>query len=221
MKKAFTIAEAIISAAMLGVLAVVLFPMLQDFQPNKDKTSYNKALYSMQSAVSNVMEDSYSIAANRLLESDSSLHWKDEEFLKNLTEQQFCEALAENFNTSGEVNCSGVTNYSNPNFTTADGIKFWGITTSNSDTKFANSGSQLIYMDRNLKKADLNKRKKEFATLKQEWNNDTAYGLKLIVRYDGKVHTDKLHPQWTYENKLIEKSMSMNLKDEKTTTQTK
>lgn len=226
MKKAFTIAEAIISAAMLGVLAVVLFPMLQDFQPNKDKTSYNKALFSMQSAVSNVMEESYSIAANRILSSGSTETWKDEDFLRNLTQTEACEEIAKNFNLSGTYNCGGQGSYESPNFITSDGIRFWGI---GGDAKFASGGkggSQLIYMDREMKKSDWKKRKKDFEEItNQKWtenNNlkDEKPGLKLIVRYDGKVHTGTGNIEWGYENGLIKKSMSMNLKDEKKTTKT-
>lgn len=214
MKKAFTIAEAVISAAMLGIIAVVVLPIINDFQPNKDKTAYNKALYSMQSAISNVMDDSYSIAANRLLQSgDETSSWDDSKHLQNLTGEEVCNALADNFNTVGQKNCSGSGSYEEPNFITSDGMRFWGIGSKN---EFANTkdgdkqiNSQVVYMDRELKKSDWKKREKD-----SDWNEQEAKGpgLKLIVRRDGKVYTDSSHK---YENKLIEKSMSMNLKDEK------
>ena len=220
MKKAFTIAEAVISAAMLGVLAVVLFPMLQEIQPNKDKTSYNKALYSMQSAVSNVMEDTYSIAANRLLDSTTS-EWKDEDFLKNLTREEFCNAVAENFNVSGKTNCGEGGTYDRPNFVTSDGMRFWNVGGSG-NAKFGeagNDGSQIIRMDREMKESDWKKRQKDFAPTPEKWKDNLhkGKGLKLIVRYDGKVQTGEAsgNGEWDYENKLIKKSMSMNLKDEK------
>ena len=218
MKKAFTIAEAIISAAMLGILAVVLFPMLQDFQPNKDKTSYNKALFSMQSAVSNVMEDTYSIASNRLLD-DTAQQWNDEGFLKNLKRNEFCEAVAGNFNVSGPVNCSSRGDYNNPNFITSDGIRFWNVggTSTTDFGESGNNGSQLIYMDRELKRADWTKRKKDFEKItNRPWERGENPGLKLIVRFDGKVYTGENlgDGEWEYENGLIKKSMSMNLKNE-------
>ena len=84
MKKAFTISEAIISAAMLGVIAAIVFPMISDFQPNKDKTSYNKALSSMQSAVSNVMENTFEIAANM---DSQGKEYVPEDYLQNLSFQ--------------------------------------------------------------------------------------------------------------------------------------
>jgi hypothetical protein len=153
MKKAFTITEAIISAAMLGVIAAIVLPMINDFQPNKDKTAYNKALYSMKSAVSNVMDNTFEIAANMGSAYEPSKH------LQNLTREQACKAFAENFNTTGSINCGVNGSYEEPNFVTTDGMRFWDIGGSGPfASEEDNDTSQVIKMDRELKQADRNKR---------------------------------------------------------------
>lgn len=206
MKKAFTISEAIISAAMLGVIAAVVLPMISDFQPNKDKTAYNKALSSMQSAVSNVMENTFEIAANM---ASQGKEYVPEDYLQNLSREQACLAFADNFNTSGTINCSKEGSYDEPNFTTTDGMKFWGIG-GTEESKFATqfgTNSQIIQMDRELKKSDWKKREKDSSGQRTEKDGP---GLKIIIRKDGKVYTDSNSEQWAYENKLIKSSMSLN-----------
>ena len=51
MKKAFTLSEALITLAIIGVMASILIPTLNNAKPDKDKITYKKALYTVQSAV--------------------------------------------------------------------------------------------------------------------------------------------------------------------------
>ena len=207
MKKAFTITEAIISAAMLGVIAAIVLPMINDFQPNKDKTAYNKALYSMQSAVSNVMDNTFEIAANMGSAYEPSKH------LQNLTREQACNAFAENFNTTGTINCRVKGSYEEPNFVTTDGMRFWDIGGSGPfASEEDNDTSQIIKMDRELKQADRNKREKAPV---QGDGSKGGEGLKIAIRRDGKVYTpekSETDPYWAYENYLIKEAMSLNNK---------
>ena len=207
MKKAFTITEAIISAAMLGVIAAIVLPMINDFQPNKDKTAYNKALYSMQSAVSNVMDNTFEIAANMGSAYEPSKH------LQNLTREQACNAFAENFNTTGTINCRDKGSYEEPNFVTTDGMRFWDIGGSGPfASEEDNDTSQIIKMDRELKQADRNKREKSPV---QGDGSKGGEGLKIAIRKDGKVYTpenSETDPYWAYENYLIKEAMSLNNK---------
>lgn len=206
MKKAFTITEAIISAAMLGVVAAIVLPMINDFQPNKDKTAYNKALYSMQSAVSNVMDNTFEIAANMGSAYEPSKH------LQNLTREQACNAFAENFNTTGSINCGVNGSYEEPNFITTDGMRFWDIGGSGPFASENGKTSQIIKMDRELKQADRNKREKAPV---QGDGSKGGEGLKIAIRRDGKVYTpenSETDPYWAYENYLIKEAMSLNNK---------
>lgn len=68
MKKAFTLSEALVTLAIIGVLAAILIPVINNARPDKDKIVYKKALYSLQNAVSNAMEEAETSG-------ESSIYW--------------------------------------------------------------------------------------------------------------------------------------------------
>lgn len=204
MKKAFTIAETVVALSVLGVIAVVVLPMLGDIQPNKDKATYSKALNSLQGAISNVLEDEFSIATNA---STSNRTFSRDRFLGNLTGEEFCSSLANHFNIKGGVNC-GLSSFDKPNFVTTDGIKYWGL---ERKTMGEATDSFEIFTDRNeLNAPDWDKRIKDSSGGKGD-RKEGDFGLKISVRNDGKVFTPNTDA-YAYENFIIEKSMSMHLK---------
>jgi prepilin-type N-terminal cleavage/methylation domain-containing protein len=188
MKKAFTLSEALITLAIIGVLAAILIPVLENVRPDKDKITYKKALYNMQSAVSNAMDSTlYSMASN------SSAYWKDQ----NVGDEDFCKAVADALNTSGAVNCTSTSSYTNPNFITTDGIRYWGL-----EGKFTGN-DRTIYVDRGLGT-------KELQTLASHRGRN-GEGLKIQVRYDGKIETPESNDtnNYEFENELIENSLQI------------
>lgn len=205
-KKGFTIAETIITIVVLGVLSAIIIPMIGDYKPNKDRTIYSKSLFSLQTAISNVLVESYKIPINNIA-------YNQEDVLANFTKTDVCKALADNLNTSGEINCESESSYDNPNFKTTDGIKYWGLEgSSNFGKKISgisectndsgNGVCEVIYTDFDLTASDLKKREKDSGEANKK-------GLKILIRKDGKVLTSK-SSEYNYENKLIEKSMSLN-----------
>lgn len=185
MKKAFTLSEALVTLAIIGVLAAILIPVVDQVKPDKDKITYKKALYSMQTAVADAMDTAvYSIAAN------GSDYWKD----TNISDEAFCEAIADSLNTSGAVNCTETSSYANPNFITSDGVRFWGL-----EKRFTGD-ERTIYVDRALGSSELN------AMARKRGRGEK--GMKIQVRYDGKVMTPD-NEEFSYENDLIENSLQV------------
>ncbi len=56
MKKGFSLAEALIAVAIIGIVAAITIPVINNVRPDKDKTFYNKALSSVQGAMAKSME---------------------------------------------------------------------------------------------------------------------------------------------------------------------
>ena len=190
MRKAFTLSVALITLAIIGVLAAILIPVIDNVRPDKDKITYKKALYSMQSAISNAMDSTlYSMAAN------SSAYWKDDK----VEDDTFCEAIADALNTAGRVDCVGPSSYVNPNFITTDGIRYWGL-----EGKFTGD-TRTIYVDRGLGTKEL----RTIAAKRGKIGDGT--GLQIRVRYDGKVDTPEStdSENFDFENELIENSLQV------------
>ena len=197
MKKAFTLSEALITLAIIGVLAAILIPVIDSARPDKDKITYKKAMYSMQGAISNAMDSTvYSVAAN------SAAYWKDDMVGTNA----FCESLAEELNTAGAVNCTSTSSYESPNFITTDGIRFWGLEGKTWDQNCNSSGDckeRDIFVDRAIGTNEL----RAVENSRGRTGTD-AYGMKIRVRYDGKITTPG-DDSFDYENDLIENSLQV------------
>lgn len=199
MKKAFTLSEALITLAIIGVLAAILIPVIDSARPDKDKITYKKAMYSMQGAISNAMDSTvYSVAAN------SAAYWMDD----LVPENAFCESLAEELNTSGAVNCSSSgygdcsgSCYEHPNFITTDGIRFWGL--EGKPWSIEGPKERDIFVDRPIGTNEL-----RAVENSRGRTGDEAYGMKIRVRYDGKITTPG-DSSYDYENELIENSLQV------------
>ena len=201
MKKAFTLSEALVTLAILGVLAAILIPVLDNVRPDKDKIMYKKAMYAMQSAASSAIDEISKASTN------ASMYWADD----NVDGSQFCSQVAEALNTSGEIRC-GTNSWSSldgrtydqnhkPDFMTTDGVMWWRLAnykfgTENKGSNAANSSVHDIIVTR---KDQYNK--------DGTWKDSSVNPLKIQVRYDGKVGTGG--SDYGRENELLEDSMNI------------
>ena len=206
MKKAFTLSEALVTLAILGVLAAILIPVLDNVRPDKDKIMYKKAMYAMQSAASSAIDEISKASTN------ASAYWADDSFSANT----FCEQIAGSLNLAGQDNCASnswttqnpkkyVKGDSNkPDFTTTDGVMWWKL----SNYKFSNDGNDPEAADNKVH--DIVVTRKDQYDANGNWK-ESYEPLRIQVRYDGKVGTGVPRAAYTYskENDLLEDSMNI------------
>lgn len=214
MKKAFTLSEALVTLAILGVLAAILIPVLDNVRPDKDKIMYKKAMYAMQSAASSAIDEISKASTN------ASAYWADESFSANT----FCEQVAESLNLAGRHYCA--TNSwttqnpkkyvkgdesNRPDFITTDGVMWWKL----SNYKFGNASSDPNTANSTVH--DIVVTRKDQYDKSGNWKEDYD-PLRIQVRYDGKVGTGipritclASEKECTYrkENDLLEDSLSI------------
>lgn len=187
MKKGYTLAEVLITLVLLGVVMAITIPVLNSTKPNKDETTYKKALYNVQAAMIEAMQRPEAYASEK--------GWAD----PDIDSSSFCEALGDALNTTGTINCSGGSSYDNPNFTTSDGIKFWGLDGNNfTATGYKEVTAKTIYVDRELSAQE------KKALIKKRDASHGNPGMKIQITDQGKVQTGK-DANWDYENKIIKK----------------
>ena len=187
MKKGFTLAELLITLVVLGVIMAITIPLLNYSKPNKDETTYKKGLYNIQAGMIEAMQVPEAYASEE--------GWANPE----LDNASLCEALADALNTVGVINCNNKSTYDNPNFTTSDGIKFWGIEGINFEgTGYKDVKAKTIYIDRELSENE----KKHLSRSRD--NSHQQPGMKLQITNMGKVQTAS-NADWNFENTIIKK----------------
>ena len=209
MKKGFTIAETIMTMAIIGVIAAVAIPTFNNAQPNKDISMYKKALYLMNNAVVQVVDNAFDIAMNEGVSS-----YNPEIFLKNLPASTVCIELANRLKTTGAINCKAGGNFNTPNFETVDGLKFWGIGGTEEFTGTNGDDIDWIYVDYELTNKDRARRAKESGD--NTWLDSGKHGLLIVIRADGKVYTPSpgSNNEFEYENKLIRDSLKLKVSED-------
>ncbi|MFA6988538.1 MAG: type II secretion system protein [Candidatus Gastranaerophilaceae bacterium] len=147
MKKAFTLAEVLITLALIGVISSIIIPALMNSLPNNNKYLYRAAYRTVEQVLSDLINNGslYSDALNN--------------GFKNTTDATyFCDNFTNEVNLINSTDCANVrtpsANPTVPNFTTSNGMRWWGFvntfaTTANIwvDVDGANKGKNTISSD--------------------------------------------------------------------------
>ncbi|MCD7879303.1 MAG: type II secretion system GspH family protein [Candidatus Gastranaerophilales bacterium] len=168
--KAFTLAEALVTMAIIGVIAAISLPLLSKSRPDKDAIMYKKAVSTLKYAMTEI----------QTLENNNGSDYFN--YLKTNGTPNYCEKLAAVIKTSGGSDCSSAGTADNPNFQAADGIKYYF--TGDNITK--TSGSIHVYFERPMTE----KEEKQVSTLRSDrYNEITRIGVTLDTD-KGTIETD-------------------------------
>ena len=130
-KQAFTLAEVMITMAILGVLASILLPAVSKVRPNENKAMFKKAYYVAERMVNELVNDDelYPLGAGTIvgLNNVSEVTVNGTKYSGN---DKFCKLFAAKVNTiSNSVSCIATsaepTDTNLPSFKTTDGIAWY------------------------------------------------------------------------------------------------
>ena len=115
MKKGFSLAEMMVALAVMGIIAAVTIPIISNTNSKNLKTLYKSAYTNTQ------------IVINELI-NDISLYPKGE-----ITDGTLCSNFFAKVNTITTASCSSSTIPGTPNFTTSNGMRWYGMDANFSD----------------------------------------------------------------------------------------
>ena len=125
MKKAFTVAETLITLGIIGVIATLLLSTIVRQKPNAEMINFRKAYNLTTKIVYDMMQSSALYASPSF--SDTSQTTVEVGGSRPSGNAKFCLIFASYLNTKGSINC---TSNADPTFTTLDGMK-WKLPISN------------------------------------------------------------------------------------------
>lgn len=123
--KGFTLAELLLCLAIISVIVTLTFPMVSKVRPNKHKALFKKSYYLTERIVHDLIND-----PDFYPEKSGVIGFEDTSEVKFNGEaisgpSKFCKLFAKNLNFVGESsspNCTDSASFSNPSFTTTDGV---------------------------------------------------------------------------------------------------
>lgn len=207
-KTAFTLAEVLITIAVIGAIAALTMPLMQNAIPNKYEAMHKKADYALEHTVSDIVNDDYLYGAQKESVQDPA---NPAQYITTTTyglkntyrvtvngrnyqgDTKFCELFASRFNLypGSNVNCNDNSpgfsqDGRTPTFISADGIQ-WLITKND----FSDSGIVIAFKvsaENDANQTKCGNISNGFATMPVGENRTTNYvsnklGTDLGIRY--------------------------------------
>lgn len=110
-RKAFTLAETLITIGLIGILAAILIPALTAVSPNRNKVMLRKAYTTLEQTVSKMINDGVDYPSGQVV-TDSNGHVCQRGFnytdITTNTSNKFCYFFTDNLNTIGNISCPAV-----------------------------------------------------------------------------------------------------------------
>lgn len=134
--KAFTIAEVMITLSIIGVIAAIMIPVLDDSRPDEITLNYRKAFYAIEEGVQSIVNDT------KLYEDGDLLHPKNETSASgDTTGRILCYNLSNALNTIGAVTCPGDSGSSTLKLVNSNGATGSNMLASQQNFKFSNGAA--------------------------------------------------------------------------------
>ena len=123
-KKGFTLAEVLVTLALLGVLGAILIPAVISTKPNKNKMMFRKAYNSLVQVISKMINDDVNYSGSEEA-SGTQRGFNYTSPTTNGTVNKFCHLLSDSLNTVGNVTCPNTltaADLDTSEFNTSDGM---------------------------------------------------------------------------------------------------
>lgn len=130
-KIGFTLAEVMITIAVLGVLAAILIPAVMNTSPDQSKVMFKKSYYTLEKTVQAMINDDTYYPAEQIdAGTGKSLGFNYATISAGMNvpagNNKFCYLFSQSVNTIGTVNCTALSSGTGTfSFQTADGIMWY------------------------------------------------------------------------------------------------
>ena len=181
-RNGFSLAETLITMAILGIILTFILPSITATKPSENKLLYKKTFFTVSEAVMAVINNSdlYDINQYDVLS-----------YPKDSDNENFCQYLANYLNTVGTINCNG----ENGSFLLANGVKVNNVPIkSGSCTGSVSPYTKVCTLYISTKGEDIE-------SVSDERDCKTATSFKINIAPNGKVFTGN---DWTCENSILE-----------------
>ena len=144
-KLGFTLAEIVVTLAVVGSVAALTLPMLKDAVPNEEMLMFKKAYYLTERIVSDLVNDEdlyperggdnadYYLSNVKKVKYKGQEYGDDDNSASDNAKSKFCKLFVEKLNQASDVNCTdGASLSGTPTVITADGM-LWKLPITNFD----------------------------------------------------------------------------------------